>query len=146
MAKRKVFSVIFVICVLSLSAFNSASSQPAKEKIKITILTPSDNSNVGLECLVRGKVSNYTGGNVYVLVHPLKTKLWWVQRLPSVINDDGSWQTLCYLGTETKGVSEYFEIIAILTNKTLTEGQTIGTTNLSTDTIKSKVITVQRTR
>ncbi len=160
MVKRKIIFTIFIgWCLVNL--FSSGCSRPEsqpesqqksqqlrenapKAAVQIVINTPADNSKVeGVEHLVRGKVTHYSKGNIFVLVHPLKANLFWVQRPPSTVNPDGSWQTLCYLGTENQGAGEYFELIAIITNKTLKEGQTL--TGIPTDVIKSPVITVKRT-
>jgi hypothetical protein len=94
----------------------------------------------------RCRISGFSGGNVYFLVHPLQSKFWWVQRLPSKIDDDGTWQALCQFGERNVGIGEYFEIIAIITNSTLTAGQKIEVGRLPRDVIKSAVVTVKRTR
>lgn len=140
--KRSVFVFLLVCCLIMLSPLYSSHSQIAKAMIQI--VKPKDDSTVGLKYLVRGKVENYSKGNVYALVHPIETKLWWVQRPPSVVNEDGSWQTLCYFGTETEGIDQYYEIIGIITKETLREGQTIKIGKLPRDAIKSTTITVHR--
>lgn len=129
----------------SQSESQSESKENAsKAAAQIVINSPADNTELkGVEHLVRGKIIDYSKGNVFVLVHPLRTNLFWVQRPPSSINHDGSWQTLFYLGTETQGIGEYFELIAIITNETMNEGDTL--TSIPTDVIKSPVITVKRT-
>jgi len=162
MVKKKIIFTIFIVwCLVNLFSSGCSrpesqpesqlASQPASGKsapkvmTQIDIITPVDNAELeGIEHLVRGKVTNYSKGNVFVLVHPLRANLFWVQRLPSSINQDGSWQTLCFLGTETQGAGEYFELIAIITNDTLNEGDTLSA--IPTDVIKSSVITVKRTQ
>jgi hypothetical protein len=124
-------------------------SQPAakenapKAEAQIEILTPANDSKLEApEYLVRGQVTNYSKGNVLVLVHPVMTKLIYVQRPPIAINRDGSWQTLCYLGTEEEGEGEDFELIAIITSRVLREGQEIE--QIPTDAVISPIITVKR--
>lgn len=79
----------------------------------VEILSPSPDTQVEVTALIKGKVSD-PKLNIYVFVHPLMTNLWWVQRLPSPPNRDGSWQSIAYFGTKQgEGVGEYFEIMAI---------------------------------
>jgi hypothetical protein len=141
MGKKK-FLVLFVgvSMMVGLISFCWAS-----QAAKIEIIKPENNSEVGQKELVQGKVTNFTNGKVFALVHPMATNLWWVQRPPSTINEDGSWQTLCYFGTETQGVGEYFELIAIVTNVPLKEGQTLA--ELPREVIaKSPSVTVKRSK
>lgn len=145
MIKKTIVTIFAVLCVIGVNTFK-CSAQDTKAKAKIVITKPINDSEVGHEELVRGKVSNFSGGNVYTLVHPLKTNLCWVQRPPVSINEDGSWQTLCNFGDETHGMDEYFEIIAIITKKLLKEGETFEITKLPQDAIKSSIITVKRTK
>jgi hypothetical protein len=157
MVKKKIIFTIFIVwCLVNLFSSGCSrpesqpKSQPAsgenapKAMAKIDIITPADNSELeGVEHLVRGKVTDYSMGNVFVLVHPMRTNLFWVQRPPSLINQDGLWQTICFFGTKTQGIGEYFELIAIITNKTMKEGDTLQV--IPTDVIKSPLITVKRT-
>jgi len=79
----------------------------------VEILSPGADTQVEVTALIKGKVSD-PKLHIYVFVHPLMTKLWWVQRLPSPPNKDGSWQSIGYFGTKQgEGVGEYFEIMAI---------------------------------
>ncbi len=130
--------LVFVSCVTLLGTTIATS-----ESVQVRIEQPQQDSEVGQHEIVRGKVSD-TNARVYVLVHPMMTNLWWVQRLPSPPNQDGSWQTLCYFGTETEGKNEYFEVIAIVTHKNLKEGQILK--ELPSDAIRSDIIMVKRTR
>lgn len=132
--------------VLVLSFISSlillGSSIVDAQNIRIRIERPNQGAEVGHIELVRGNVSDLNAP-IYVLVHPMLTKLWWIQRLPSPPNQDGSWQTICYFGTETKGINEYFEVVAIVTLRKLKEGQTIS--DLPSDAIRSDIIMVKRT-
>ena len=131
-----VLSVIFSFILLSTPVVSG-------ENLEVRIVQPQQNAEVGLTHLVRGNVSD-PNARVRVLVHPLLTNLWWVQRPPSPPNQDGSWQTVCYFGTETEGVDEYFELIAIVTRERLDEGQTLS--NLPDGAIRSDIIAVKRTK
>lgn len=96
------------------------------EKIKIGINNPPDDAEVGHTAIVKGDVSD-PGLNIYVFVHPLLTDLWWCQRRPSPSGSNGLWRTLCYFGTETKGIGEYFDVVAVAAcgSKLWKQGQVI---------------------
>jgi hypothetical protein len=83
--------------------------------IQPRIISPSNGANVGLRTLIEGEVSPIPA-DIYVLVHPLSTDRWWVQGVPLVQND-GRWNVLVYAGTETLGVQERYEILAVATNE-----------------------------
>lgn len=140
MSVRKM-SLLGITCLILLFSCNKTEKIPAD--IRIQIESPQQNAEIGLTEIVKGKVSNQKG-KVYVLVHPLLTNLWWVQRFPSPPNQDGTWQTLCFFGTETKGIGEPYEVVAIVTSKKYEEGQTL--TELPGDSIRSDIITVKRGR
>ena len=125
---------LFSICLLNSSII-------VAYEIDIQITNPQQDEEVGHQELVRGTISAHDV-QVYVLVHPMATNLWWVQRLPSSINKDGSWQTLCYFGTKNQGIGEYFEVIAIVTAEELEEGQTLKA--LPADSVRSDMVTVKR--
>ena len=114
--------------------------------IKMEITDPPDGEKVGMTYIVKGEVSDPTY-QVYVLVHPLMTDTWWVQTIPEV-SPDGTWRTRCYFGTETAGIGEPFEIIALAaTEKNLLHsGQTIPVGRLPETAIKSRIIQVERTQ
>lgn len=60
---------------------------------------------------------------IYVLVHPMPTSKWYVQRVPTVINS--SWQTIVYFGTADVGVGDHYELSAIITSKSLEAEQVL---------------------
>jgi hypothetical protein len=62
--------------------------------------------------LVSGRVSESTR-SVYVFLHPITTKIWHVQNLPTAPTKKGEWHTLCYFGTQEVGTNEYYEVVAI---------------------------------
>lgn len=113
------------------------------QNVQVQIEEPKETSEVGLREIVKGRVSD-PAVRPYVLVHPMLTDLWWVQRRPSRPNQDGSWRTLCYFGTETQGKGEFFEIVAIVTDANLEEGQTLE--DLPSGAIRSDIVMVKRTR
>lgn len=61
--------------------------------------------------------------NIYVLVHPMPTSKWYVQRIPTVINS--SWQTIVYFGTADVGIGDHYELSAIITSKSLEAEQVL---------------------
>jgi hypothetical protein len=134
----RILIVIVALCLV-LSAAHVATSQ----NLQVQIEEPTENSKVGLHEIVSGRVSD-PDARPYVLVHPMLTDLWWVQRRPSPPNRDGSWRTLCYFGTQTQGVGEFFEIVAIVTDANLKEGQTLE--DLPSGAIRSDIVMVERTR
>lgn len=67
---------------------------------------------------------------------------YWVQYQPSTINSDSTWNVLGYFGTNTQGNRQCFEIIAIITNRTFSEGQQV--TGIHGNMPKSNAITVFR--
>lgn len=144
MINKKNSSMVFIVFLVIHFCLINCFAQDLK-KTTIAINQPKNDAEVKLEELVRGKVSNYSIGNVYVLVHPVRTNLCFVQRTPSSINEDGTWQTLCYFGTKNQGVGEYFELIAIVLKEELKEGQTFE--KLPPNIIaKSPIITVKRSQ
>lgn len=130
------------VIIVLLIAFVASACQEGR-RVTISLMSPAQNAEVGLSEIVKGKASD-PSARIYVIVHPLLTNLWWVQRIPSPPNADGSFQTLCYFGTETKGVGESFEIAAIVTNKTYVEGQILK--ELSKNAGMSDIVTVRRTK
>src|SRR4051812_11889047 len=77
----------------------------------LTILKPNQGERVNEIGVVEGKTSK-VDWPVFVLVHPMETREWWVQPLPSPTNRDGSWRASTYFGTpDDKG--KRFELIAI---------------------------------
>lgn len=67
---------------------------------------------VGQIVLVRGKAPD-PHSSVYVMVHPMLSPVWYVQKIPALPNRDGAWRTTCYLGGERQGIGDFFEIVAV---------------------------------
>ena len=78
----------------------------------IQILSPTDGAEVEGVQIVRGRVSD-PDSDVFVIVHPLRTSSYWVQQ-NAVIAADGEWTIRVFLGTETTGVGEFFELLAVV--------------------------------
>jgi hypothetical protein len=100
---------------------------------------------VGRIALIKGRVSN-PQWSVYVLVHPMVTPKWYVQKLPSPPNADGRWQSICFFGAERAGIGEFFEVVAIFAEARhlFREGQEL---NMLPDGYpRSTLITVRRGR
>ena len=137
--------ILLIATACLLAAGCTAQTDGKSEKSQVRIESPQPAAGVGLSEIVRGKVTNLDRkASVYVLVHPLSMNLWWVQRLPSPPNADGSWQTQCYFGTEKEGMGESFELVAIAATSRLKEGQTLG--EFPRDVARSDVVTVKRVR
>jgi len=131
---------VFCTALFAVLLLGGASRTPT---ISIQIESPATGTEVAMETVVKGRVSD-PKANVFVLVHPLRAKPWWVQRIPAPANRDGSWQTLCYFGDATAGLDEEFQIVAIVSPRKLKERQTLN--EVPKDVVRSEVVTVKRTR
>lgn len=117
---------------------------PKQDAPKLEITSSAEGATVTMTELVRGTVSD-PKLNVYVLIHPLTTNLWWVQNIPTV-GPDGKWQSFCYFGTENLGIGEPYEIIAVATfkKKLYKPGDTLEIVPL--DLLRSRIVTVRRAK
>lgn len=108
-------------------------------RVTISIDHPVDSGYVWQEYTVRGSV--HPRAEIRVLLRALTTNEYWVQDVP-VIDSEGSWQTVCWFGSETEGGQEYYELFAITPKKELVPEQVLPSfpeyTNLS------NVVTVYR--
>jgi hypothetical protein len=114
----------------------------AAAPLEVEIDSPAQGGKVGVETLVKGRVSD-PAVHVYVLIRPMKIRYWWVQRIPAPPSRSGIWQTFCYFGTLTEGRGESYEIVAIAsrTRLDLKEGQTLVAIP---EQAHSAVVTVRR--
>ena len=128
-----------IAAIIALFFMNSS------QEITIGITAPKNNSDISQMELVRGTTSS-NNLNVYILVHPMLTNLWYIQNQPSGISKKGEWQSLCYFGEKQKGVGEYFEVMAILTKSKLRAGSSLRLDQLPKDAIKSDLLTYKRTK
>jgi hypothetical protein len=95
---------------------------------QITVQSPAQGATVSPETVVRCKIKNWDGqGYPTAIVHPLATKLYYVQRPPSPPARDGSFQMLCYFGTKTEGAHETYELFVLLLERPLEEDTTLKT-------------------
>lgn len=150
---RWVFLVLLAFVALStvsVTEWARLADAPIR-RISISITTPRDGSDAGMRQLVAGKVDD-PRSRVYVLVHPLAVRQIWVQN-PPVIGSDGKWQTYIGCGTESLGLREKYEVIAIASNENylvtlatgnlLREGKVLE--RLPRNTNVSNIATVRRT-
>ncbi|MBW8877322.1 MAG: hypothetical protein JF614_20345 [Acidobacteria bacterium] len=135
---RRVLTTVMLLLMMLAARGHAAA-------LRVEITSPAESAVVDVEAMVKGKVSD-AKTRVYVLVRPLKTRYWWVQRLPAPPSPDGTWQTLCNFGTPSEGVGEPYEIIAIAskTRLNLIEGKTLEDVPDSGTT--SAVVTVKRSK
>lgn len=114
---------IHTILLLNLIILGSA---VYGEELKLTIIEPKNDSRVCWRTMVQGTISN-TKLQVFVAIHPLTTKKFWIQPIPTV-SSDRKWRTYCYFGEPNIGIGEPFEIIALASeNKKLyKEGDTMS--------------------
>jgi len=123
--------------------FSACDCDKALDKVQIQIESPKQNAEVAMQDTVRGKVSE-PRVPTYVLIHPLATNQWFVQRKPSPANQDGTWRTTCFFGTETQGINEEFEVLALATTEKLKEGQVLK--EVPKCGARSDIVTVKRIR
>jgi hypothetical protein len=113
---------------------------------------PKEGAEVGQRAMVKGK-SVPVPEVVYVLVHPQSANTWWVQEFP-LVQKDGNWSVNAYLGTESLGIGESFDIVALATDegpvmRLLRDVDLAPAQQLSTTIpllAKSNLVTVKRTR
>ncbi len=109
-----IFSLVFSSCQ-NPSATDTGEkvqyvvSQTAQQTISIT--SPTDGSRVCQRTMVRGSVSDFEL-QVFVLIHPMATDIFWVQPVPNM-RQDGRWDVYSYFGEPSQGIGKPFEIIAI---------------------------------
>ena len=130
-------------CLIALAAIENGSAAlgETKKEALLTITQPLDGGMVSPMEMVRGKVSG-TSRQIYLLVHPMLSTEWWVQRKPSPPNRDGSWRGLAQFGEAGKHHGYEFELVALTTGVELKEGDRLG--ELPTDGIRSDIIAVRR--
>jgi hypothetical protein len=136
--------MILTLCVCAVLVFCLVlllSSDGTSQNIEIKFISLQEAAEVGQKEMVQGTVSDQEE-QVYVLVYPMEARKWWVQPLASPANNDGSWATLCYFGTETEGIGEYFQVVALVADEKLEEGQILD--SLPVDKGRSDIITVKR--
>jgi hypothetical protein len=147
MLRLTTFYPLLFICLLASCCTGKCSPVDNRNShsrdILINIESPRQNEQVGLDGLIKGKVSD-PKIPVYVLVHPFSTNQWWIQRNASPPRPDGSWQTTAYFGTETLGIGEEFEVVAIATDRRFFEGQQLP--SFPSDVARSDIVTVRRIR
>jgi hypothetical protein len=103
----------------------SISAEPAETSSRITIDYPENGDNLYWSSeghLVKGSLSGIDDKfKPYVLVHPKTTTKWWVQLEPTI--SGSKWEAVVYPGTKDIGANEEYEIYAIVTDKSLNEGE-----------------------
>jgi hypothetical protein len=148
----------FVLGLLlaSLAIAWRATLSPSPVSVEITAPEPQTEFS-NFEITVEGNVSP-PWARVYALVHPHTTDQWWVQNLPPFRHADlggksATWETTAYIGTETLGVDDSYDIIALASNEPLLLDILIGrylqpaeTRNELPFLNQSNVVTVRRVR
>lgn len=143
-----VFLISVAVSVIAWSWLASTSIKP----VQVVITKPINDENVTRRYVVQGTVSD-PNCKVHVIVHPLTVPKMWVQNSP-IIGIDGSWKTEVYFGTETLGIGDKYEVIALATNENflvtlatgnfLREGRVLE--SLPRNTNRSNVVTVTRSK
>lgn len=114
-------------------------------KVDSVLIESGDVVEVGRKASVSVKVS-HRDREVYVLIHPLETDLWYVQNRP-VPRKRGPWKTLCYFGQLKKGEGEEFEVLAVAADSPLWKvGASFSTKRLPKGLPQSDIVTVRRVR
>ena len=99
-----------VLCCVIAAILMTWFAHREATSLQVQITEPKNGADVGSRPLVKGTSSN--GAEVYLLVRPLNGSTWWVQDRPAV-DRSGEWQVAAYLGTDSVGRGESFEIIAV---------------------------------
>jgi hypothetical protein len=141
-----IFLISVAVVVIAWSCLAGISINP----IQVVITKPANDGNVTMRYLVQGTV-NDPNSKIHVITHPLTVPKMWVQN-PPVVGTDGSWQTDVYFGTDTLGIGDRYEVIALATNENflitfatgnlLREGQILE--SLPRNTNRSNIVTVTR--
>ena len=155
-------ATIFLSCMRCNSNENEmktteqSSETPPQATIAITAIDDKpiigrDMPEVRHRATVEGVVSD-PNATICVLVHPMTSDTWWVQNLPSppakVDEKNWRWRTMAFCGTETLGLNEEFEIVALAESKRsiCQLGKQIKIEEFPRDLPRSEIITVRRTR
>jgi hypothetical protein len=118
--RRENWKTILIALLVGTATFGSLAGLeiiPANP-VDVRITSPSTGTTVGkAEIFIAGTVSP-PDARVLVLVHPVDSDRWWVQLEPSVTQPDSNqnasqWETTIYLGDETHGIGEQFEVVAL---------------------------------
>lgn len=142
--------IFFIASVLLAVVFWSLLASSAVTPTKVSITDPQEMTPVTMQYLVKGTVSD-PNSRVYVIVHPLRVSEMWVQQSP-IVDGEGNWQSSATFGTESLGIGERYQVIAVATNDNslvafatgnlLREGQKL--TSLPRKSNRSSLITVTR--
>lgn len=152
--KKTLYILAVILSLLCAFLLTQYLSTIPSETIEIKILQPNPQFETRSKILkVSGTVS-VPNCHIYVLIHPAKTDLWYVQSLPKYVDSKPQqWQVECYLGTNKKGLDDTYDIVAlvsngnllldILKNRYMYPGQRLKELPLLS---KSNVVTVKRNR
>jgi len=144
--------IFFVASVILAVVFWALLANSRVTPTKVSITDPQDTTPVTMQYLVKGTVSD-PNSRVYVVVHPLRVSEMWVQQSP-IVDGEGNWESSATFGTESLGIGERYQVIALATNDNflvafatgnlLREGQKL--TSLPRKSNRSSLITVTRPR
>lgn len=119
--RRRAWSALIVALLMSIASFGGTLGLRTipPQPVVVTIDSPRSETTVdGITTVITGTIS-LAEARVTVLVHPRDSNRWWVQERPVVTitgsaeNRIATWRTTIYLGTETRGKGEAFEVVAI---------------------------------
>ena len=138
MPKSTQLLAVFIFC-----ATFPFSSIAAAQDLESSINQPTTDTKVGRIEFCKGKISGGVNHNLYVLVSPISSGIWWVQRHPSVNNN--AWWTTCIFGKNDNELNKFFQIMTMITQKTLKTGQVLKSGDFPKDAITFSPILVNRT-
>lgn len=119
-----VIIILFIIFIQNLHYYLRA--QPINQGANVKIIFPEENSTVsGFKQIATGSVSGLKQSDihVYILIHPLVTRFWWVQPPPNV-DEAGQWRCIIYLGEYDRGNNEDYAIKAVIVKGKIAEATT----------------------
>ena len=117
---RESWKILLVAVLVGAGTFGSLAGLeiiPASP-VEVRITSPSSGTIINeSKIAITGTVSP-PHARVLVLVHPVDSNRWWVQLAPRLSLQESNqaesqWETTIYLGDETQGVGEEFEVIAL---------------------------------
>lgn len=117
---RESWKILLVAVLVGIGTFGSLAGMeiiPASP-VEVKINSPSSKTIIyDSKIAVVGTVSP-PDARVLVLVHPVDSDRWWVQMEPRMTSQESNpmesiWETTIYLGDETRGIGEEFEVIAL---------------------------------
>lgn len=99
---NKIVITLFSISIILFFASTSHANE-------VLITSPDDGERVGAKVIVKGKSTINDGSHIWVLTHPKSLPDQWWPQLRPVVDENGTWQSLAYIG-QSQDIGIEFEI------------------------------------